>query len=193
MSLAFVNQPDSLAPEPRRHASERLTYVLALLAFVGAATATLWFNLSGSMSGGMRMPGHWTMSMMWMSMPGQSQFISGLVFTAMWLAMMVAMMLPSSMPMLLLYRRAARFRAEPYLGWITFTVALGYFAVWIIFGVVAYLAGVGITRSAMQWESVSRMVPFASGIGLAFAGVYQLTPWKSACLRHCRDPLTLVA
>jgi len=36
-------------------------------------------------------------------------------------------------------------------------------------------------------------VPVAAGGALVVAGVYQLTPWKSACLKHCRDPLTLVA
>jgi predicted metal-binding membrane protein len=36
-------------------------------------------------------------------------------------------------------------------------------------------------------------VPIASGVALVAAGIYQLTPWKAACLRHCRDPLSLVA
>src|SRR5579859_1552487 len=194
MSLASLNQPegqpDNVAPEPR--APERLVYFFALLVFAGAAAATFYFNRSMS-GGGMPMPGHWTMSMMWMAMPGQALFISGLVFTAMWLAMMVAMMLPSSMPMLLLYRRAAAFRAEAHLGWATFSVAAGYFVVWTVFGIIAYLAGVGISRSSMQWEIVSRMVPLAGGVALMLAGIYQLTPLKFACLSHCRDPLALVA
>jgi len=49
----------------------------------------------------MEMPGGWTMSMMWMRMPGQTWFASALSFQFMWLAMMVTMMMPSALPMFL--------------------------------------------------------------------------------------------
>jgi predicted metal-binding membrane protein len=45
----------------------------------------------------------------------------------------------------------------------------------------------------MRFETVSRAVPAASGIALVVAGIYQLTPWKTACLRHCRNPTQLMA
>lgn len=137
------------------------------------------------------MPGNWTMSMMWMPMGGE--FRSGAVFTLMWLAMMVAMMLPSMMPMLLLYRRAATFRGEERLWQFMFILGSGYFFVWTLYGIVAYLIGVVITRGAMHSDAFSRALPLAGGLALCIAGIYQLTPWKSACLKHCRDPLTLVA
>jgi len=137
------------------------------------------------------MPGNWTMSMMWMPMGGELS--AAAIFTVMWLAMMVAMMLPSTMPMLLLYRRAAAFRGEEHLGQAMFVLGGGYFFVWTLFGVVAYLIGVIITRGAMHSDTFSRALPFAGGLALCIAGIYQLTPWKSACLKHCRDPLTLVA
>ena len=133
------------------------------------------------------------MSMMWMPVPGETWTTSSLWFVVMWAAMMVAMMLPSTLPMLLLYRRAVAFRDQRRLGWATLLVGCGYFLVWTVFGAVAFGAGVVIARSAMGSESFSRLVPLAGGIGLCIAGVYQLTPWKSACLKHCRDPLTIVA
>ena len=49
----------------------------------------------------MEMPGGWRMSMMWMRMPAQTWAASAASFLLMWLAMMVAMMLPSAMPMML--------------------------------------------------------------------------------------------
>jgi predicted metal-binding membrane protein len=137
------------------------------------------------------MPGNWTMSMMWMPMGGE--LAAAATFMMMWVAMMVAMMLPSIMPMLLLYRRAATFRGEDRLGQALFALGGGYFFVWTLFGVVAYLIGVIITRGAMHSHALSRALPFAGGFALCIAGIYQLTPWKSACLKHCRDPLTLVA
>ena len=62
-----------------------------------------------------------------------------------------------------------------------------------MFGVVAYLIGVIVTRVAMHSDAFSRALPFAGGFALCMAGVYQLTPWQSACLKHCRDPLAVVA
>jgi predicted metal-binding membrane protein len=137
------------------------------------------------------MPGNWIMSMMWM--PMGKELASGAIFTGMWLAMMVAMMLPSTMPMLLLYRRAAAFRGERHLGQAMFLAGSGYFFVWTLFGVVAYLIGVIVTRGAMHSDVFSRALPFVGGVALCIAGIYQLTPWKSACLKHCRDPMAVVA
>jgi predicted metal-binding membrane protein len=144
------------------------------------------------MSGGMSMPGGWTMSMMWMRMPGQSWAAAAAVFVAMWTAMMIAMMLPSALPMMLLYRRVLAFRAEEGIALATLCVGAGYFAVWLAFGAVAYAAGVAVCAVAMRAEAVSRAVPVASAAALVVAGMYQLTPWKSACLRHCRNPVQLM-
>src|SRR6266545_7456633 len=65
------------------------------VAFVASVTATVYF--CRSMCCEMEMPGGWTMSMMWMRMPGQTWFASALSFLFMWLAMMVALMLPSAL------------------------------------------------------------------------------------------------
>lgn len=139
------------------------------------------------------MPGNWTMSMMWMIMPGQTWITAAVAFVGMWLAMMVAMMLPSAFPMLLLYRRAAEFRGELRLSLVTLAVAAGYFLIWTLFGVVAYLGGKAISHAAMTWLVWSRIVPLAASMALVVAGIYQLTPWKATCLQHCRDPLLVVA
>jgi predicted metal-binding membrane protein len=111
----------------------------------------------------------------------------------MWLAMMIAMMLPSTMPMLLLYRRAAAFRGEANLGRSIFALGAGYFGVWVLFGVTAYTIGIIVSRAAMRSPDFSRAVPLVAAVALGFAGIYQLTPWKSACLQHCRDPLAMVS
>jgi predicted metal-binding membrane protein len=168
---------------------ELTLYMMSALVFTGAAAIT-WYS-SRSMASGMAMPGGWTMSMAWM--PMGTWLFSAVMFAGMWVAMMVAMMLPSTLPMILLYRRAARFRGEAHTGTLSALMAAGYFGVWTAFGGVAYIAGLGIAKLAMRSEVFSRAVPIASGVALVAAGVYQLTPWKAACLRHCRDPLSLVA
>lgn len=187
--MPAISQNNEGAVSPAGRVGTGAPYLVALFAFLFAGGVTLYFNQS--MSGGMAMPGNWTMSMMWMPMGGE--LMSAAIFALMWLAMMVAMMLPSMMPMLLLYRRAATFRGEEHLGQAMFVLGGGYFFVWTLFGIVAYLIGVLITRGAMHSDAFSRVLPLAAGLTLCVAGIYQLTPWKSACLKHCRDPLTLIA
>lgn len=159
----------------------------AAVVFAIASAVTLYFV--ATMSGDMEMPGGWMMSMMWMAMPGQGALAAAAMFQLMWIAMMVAMMLPSALPVLVVYRREMRSRGASRLAFLTALVGAGYFAVWAAFGVVAYGFGLAIARSAMASELASRLVPLASGVALAVAGIWQLTPWKFACLRHCRDPL----
>jgi predicted metal-binding membrane protein len=165
-------------------------YFVSAFIFLSAAAMTAWFNRTMSMT--MPMPGGWRMSMMWMEVasgsPGQL-----VVFIVMWVSMMVAMMLPSTLPMLLLYRRVARFRGDSYLSFRVWLVGAGYFAAWAGFGGVVCLVGALVSRMAMASTHVSQTIPVVCGLALIAAGAYQLTPWKSACLRHCQDPLSLLS
>jgi len=52
---------------------------------------------------------------------------------------------------------------------------------------------VWMARAAMTWPAFSRTVPALGGAGLVVGGAYQLTPWKAACLEHCRSPLAMIA
>ena len=180
-AVAEVRLPAPLGREERR------ARLMAAIVFVAAAAITI--RGSFQMSGGMPMPGGWTMPMMWMVMPGQSVTGSAWMFLLMWEAMMIAMMLPSSWPMLELYYRTAVSTGQPK-PWVNVTLAgCGYFAVWLAFGAGGFGAGFWISSAAMQSERVSRVIPAAAGAALIFAGVYQLSPLKQACLQHCRSPL----
>jgi predicted metal-binding membrane protein len=161
----------------------------------GAATAIFLvaaaytFYAAGTMSGGMPMPGGWTMPMMWMVMPGQSAFAAAAMFLLMWQAMMIAMMLPSSWPMLSLYRRVAEYHQLSRAWRNTVLVAAGYFAVWLAFGVAAFILGFTVSAGAMRSDAVSKFVPLSAGAALILAGLYQLSPLKQTCLKHCREPV----
>lgn len=161
--------------------------------FLASVGATVWFWHAMPADMDMKMPGGWTMSMMWMVMPNQSWLQAALIFLAMWEAMMVAMMLPSSVPMLLLYRRAILFRGDPWPGLATAAMGAGYFAIWLAAGLAAYAIGLGVSSLAMHSERVSRAIPAAGALALIICGTFQLTAWKKACLKHCRDPLFMVA
>lgn len=187
------NPPSVSAPRLSPAAGERILYATAIVVFVFCAWLTWHFctSMGGDMD--MLMPGGWTMSGMWMRMPGQTWAGATVMFLVMWVAMMVAMMLPSALPMVVIYRRAAAFRNDRRPDLSAALLILGYFGVWSALGLLAYAAGMLASDAAMRWTPVSRAVPPACGAALVLCGVFQLTPMKSACLRHCRDPLGLVA
>jgi predicted metal-binding membrane protein len=104
-------------------------------------------------------------------------------FVVMWTVMMAAMMLPSLAPTVLVYTAMARTRsAWPAYGAMLFAVA--YLAVWGLLGVPVH-AALGLVRAAVPADVVGAS---AGGLLLVACGVYQLTPLKQACLRHCRLP-----
>jgi predicted metal-binding membrane protein len=112
-------------------------------------------------------------------------------FVGIWVTMMAAMMLPSVSPMVLLFARVSRERARKGLAELVpvWLFVAGYLLVWATVGLVAY----GLYRAAVSagtaWLSWDRAGPYLAGAALAAAGVYQLTPLKDVCLRHCRSPL----
>ncbi len=108
------------------------------LLFAASAAVTIATCESMSSMGGMKMPGGWAMSMAWMRMPGQTWPGSAASFLGMWIVMMVAMMLPSLMPMLWRYRRAVVGISETRLAGLTALVTVGYFFVWAAFGLAAF-------------------------------------------------------
>lgn len=138
------------------------------------------------MSGGMEMPGGWTMSMMWMRMAGQTWAESAGMFLLMWLVMMVAMMLPSALPMLMGYRRDLSARESAAVAAPVILVASGYFFVWLAIGAGVYAAGVAFASAAMRFPGLSGVTPALSGVALVAAGCMQFTSWKMAGLCRCR-------
>jgi predicted metal-binding membrane protein len=111
-----------------------------------------------------------------------------LALIAMWWVMMAAMMLPSAAPAILLYAHVRRSRgpdakiAQP---WVFLT---GYLGVWLLFSVGAALA---------QWTMARSGVTAPGNLGqsalLLAAGIYQLSPLKSACVDHCRSPAQFIS
>lgn len=108
---------------------------------------------------------------------------------AMWVAMMAAMMLPSTAPVLAMVGQIARSRQRQ--GIRTATPAafgVGYLLVWAVVGLVA--AGIDLGgRAALGGNAtLTAVAPIAAGLILALAGLYQLSPLKDRCLAHCRSP-----
>jgi predicted metal-binding membrane protein len=169
----------------------RAPVVAALLAISGVSWAyVIWLARAMDMTG---VPAGADMSDM--IMPGFRNWTvadAGFMF-AMWAIMMVAMMLPSAAPMILLYERvgraaAAQGRGFAAPGWF----AGGYLLVWISFGLGA---------TGLQWlgEQAALLAPgmtaanrFVGAALLLATGLYQWTPLKNACLTQCQAPMSFL-
>jgi len=119
------------------------------------------------------------------------------VFLPMWTTMMAAMMLPSITPMVLLFDRVSRSKAgniSPVLKLLpTALFVAGYLLVWTAFGLVAFAAGAALGGLGSHFPALTAYRSSVIGVLLAGAGLYQLTPLKRACLKHCRSPLDFLA
>jgi predicted metal-binding membrane protein len=112
-------------------------------------------------------------------------------FLAMWTAMMAAMMFPSVAPVAILWVGALRRRSGPvvYCARTTLFVS-GYLLAWSAAGLLAFAGLAGMMRLLTQRPALAGY--FGAGL-FAAAGLYQLTPFKDWCLRHCRSPTSLLA
>lgn len=109
------------------------------------------------------------------------------LFFLTWIVMMAAMMLPSLVPFTIGVGRLMRARTagRPGIAWLT----LGYFAVWVGTGAIAYLVWRGFEELSVGSSAAAARVGSAV---LFVAAIYQLTPLKRVCLRHCRSPTLLL-
>ena len=136
--------------------------------------------------GGMPMPGGWTLSMAWVRMPGQTWPAAAASFLGVWVVMMVAMMLPSLVPMLWRYRQAVGPTGETRLDRLVTRVGAGYFFVCTVFGMALFPLGVALAALEMRWSLLARCVPIAAGAVVLIAGTLQFTAWKAHHLACCR-------
>ena len=115
-------------------------------------------------------------------------------YVGVWVTMMAAMMLPAVLPVVLLFARVSSERMRRGQAAVGTPVFLaGYLGVWTAFGLVAYAITrlvVGQHFGFLEWGRGGRY--FAAG-AIGLAALYQLTPLKRVCLRHCRSPLALAS
>ena len=136
-----------------------------------ALASTAWLVTSLQMAG--MDAGPWTD-------PGPFGF-----YISAWVVMMAAMMLPSSVPMVLMFRRLECARSVP--AFATSAFVIGYLVVWTASGLVAYAAlKAGQAGGIFAWDRFGR--PMAVG-ALLVAALYEMTPLKTKCLEKCRSPL----
>lgn len=139
-----------------------------VLVLLGAAALAAWVVSVGEMRGMDTGPGTDLGAFGW--------------FLGIWVTMTAAMMLPSAVPITLL---VVRLRDVVDACWF----AGGYLVAWFAYGIGAYGAYRGLRAAAPSLVAWNARGPWVAGGALVAAGVYQLTPLKASCLRHCRSPI----
>jgi predicted metal-binding membrane protein len=112
------------------------------------------------------------------------------LFSLGWVLMIVAMMLPSSVPLVLTFRALVGRRQRP--GLLVLLLLVGYLAIWTAFGLGAWLLDRGIHAAvdAVPWLAQHPQVIIGST--LLVAGLWQFSPIRDRCLDECRSPLGFV-
>lgn len=156
----------------------------ATAAILAAAVALLWFRVvashAGSGHGAHGGAMHGTFGAAWLTAFG---------FQA---TMMAAMMLPTASPWVLWFATLSseRGRRAPRLAHETTAFVAGYVLVWMAYSIAGATAHVLLATSGRLHGESGTVGPIAGSLVWLVAGAYQLSPWKRACLRHCRNPLT---
>ncbi len=166
---------------------QRVLLGMVLFVMVGLAWAYLtWMAFDMMVSGGGQIAHHATMQGM-----TSSKVIHLWWLFIMWAVMSVAMMLPTALPLMMLFGQFWRGRhpsIEPVKP--TLLLVLGYLTAWIGFGLVAALIQWGLEHLEMVTPVMGEMrSPILGGVVLIGAGLFQLTPLKTACLSKCRTPM----
>jgi predicted metal-binding membrane protein len=153
----------------------------ALIGLLLALAGSAWIATGEQMSGMDAGPG---------TDPGTLGFFIGV-----WVVMMAAMMFPSIAPMVIMHLRiqeGRRERGDAALTGATVLFVVGYLLSWTAAGLIAYALfelGAAITGDLFSWDNAG---PYLAGAVVCMAAIYQLTPLKDVCLRHCRSPFAFL-
>lgn len=111
----------------------------------------------------------------------------------MWSIMMVAMMSPSIIPTVLMFATVNKAKQKNNLQYApTYIFYFGYLLAWILFSIAISIIQYPLHQISLMNPMMASMNNYFSGLVLILAGIYQLTPYKNACLDKCRSPLSLV-
>jgi predicted metal-binding membrane protein len=125
------------------------------------------------------------------ALPAGEVLMPAALYIGGWLLMVTAMMLPTALPLLEIFRRTIAARSDRHR--LLILLIAGYLAVWAGFGLIAHLVDLGVQALVREspWLTFNA---WAIGAGmLALAGLFQFSALKYRCLEQCRTPLAFVA
>lgn len=161
--------------------------VIVIGSLVLVTGVSWWWILAMSvdMYGPMTGASAWAMTTTWDTRHGA-------LLMAMWAVMMTAMMLPSGVPMLMLYTAVLRRSDEWAVARRTYALAGGYLLMWLGFSIAAAMAQLVLNGRAAVSPMMTLTDTRVGGVVLILAALYQFSPLKRACLDVCRSPVRLL-
>jgi predicted metal-binding membrane protein len=192
MSNAPLTMAASGAPI---RAEARRTLFWALMAMlVVASWAVLWL-WSASPYGRYLDHAGWgnagALAALCVALPQGDIVVPAVLHAAAWVLMIAAMMLPTTFPLLAMFRRITGARSDA--GRLLSLVVLGFFAAWLAFGIAAHLADAAVRWAAARYPWFVANGWTVSAAVLAAAGLFQWSALKYRCLDECRSPFAFVA
>jgi predicted metal-binding membrane protein len=162
-----------------------------LLPLIGGMIALAWVALfAWSRSPYGRYLDHSELALVCTVGDGPDALASGALYVGGFLLMIAAMMLPTTFPLIAIFRRMTRER--PDRGSLVALLVAGYVGAWLAFGVAAHAADFALRGFAADsfWLQANAWVVGAALLGVA--GAFQFTRQKYRCLDKCRQPLSFV-
>jgi predicted metal-binding membrane protein len=173
---------------------QRTTFLVLMVGLIGAAWFTLWL-WSASPYGRYLDHGRWTdigvLASFCRALPGGDVVLPALLYAAGWVLMIAAMMLPTTLPILDMFRRMTMGRADR--NRLVGLVIIGYLAVWFGFGLMAHAVDwlLHVVAQRSSWLAVNG---WAVGVVvLGVAGAFQFSALKYRCLDKCHTPFGFIA
>lgn len=174
-------------------ARHRRVFAPALLALVALAWAVLWV-WSRSPYASWLAHDEWTRSgpaaELCRALPGGSVFVPALIVAGAWVLMIVAMMLPATLPLVSAFERVVSARADR--ARMVVLLLLGYVAAWGAFGLLAHGLHELLLAAAARVPALAWHGTWIGSAVLALAGAFQFSALKQRCLEKCRTPISFV-
>jgi predicted metal-binding membrane protein len=163
----------------------RTSAAVVLIVLLAALAWLFMLRTSGNSMTSSLNPGMGQTDNMGMTEAGPAASMTFPLFLGMWVTMMIAMMFPSVAPMVVIYSRFSAIRNQSKGATAVFVG--GYLIAWTLVGLLAFAVYSG--SSALTGTLSPRESAVVGGGALLLAGAYQLTRYKTVCLRHCRTPV----
>jgi predicted metal-binding membrane protein len=172
----------------------RAAFFTLMVGLIGAAWLTLWL-WSVSPYGRYLDHGRWTdtgvLASLCRALPGGDIVLPALLYAAGWVLMIAAMMLPTTLPILDMFRRMTAGRADR--NRLVGLVVIGYLAVWLGFGLMAHALDwlLHVIAQQLPWLALNGWV--VGVVVLGGAGVFQFSALKYRCLEKCHTPFSFIS
>ena len=193
MAVHTADKAPEFANASQGGATSRRQFLLFMGMLVTLAWLTLWI-WEQSPYGRYLDHGRWTeiglAGSICRVLPNGSVVLPAFLYVGGWVLMTAAMMLPTTIPLLEVFRQLTRKRQDT--GRLVALVMVGYLTVWLLFGVAAHLLDWGVNEAVQQSVRLGLNGWVLGAIVLGIAGVFQFTDLKYRCLDRCRAPLSFV-